>query len=136
MAKKQGGMRVIDYIVKRKYMLDEINLEAARLMVRELPFQQIVAEDIKEIRSKLGLSVQALADFMGVNYHTVYKWEQEHRGIQEYVGLALAGLCFMRIAHDAEKQRLARGGVVPRLERDLFPKKEETEKEPAENTAE
>jgi len=120
LSKKREGEHVIGFVQKRRFCIEEISLAGARQLVRELPFQDIEGSDLPEIREKLGVSQLQLADFIGVHENTVYRYEMGINGVPDTLGLTITGLCFLRIAHEAEKNRQARDGVIPRLEKTIF----------------
>lgn len=40
-----------------------------------MPSQSLFADDVKNLRNKLGLSQKALAQALGVSYATINRWE-------------------------------------------------------------
>lgn len=111
----------VDYVTKRRYMIDMIDLAAARSIVKDLPFQVIHPEDLTRIRTQLKLTQDDLADFIGYGKNAVYRWENALNQIPATVGIAIVGLCFLRIAHEAEKQRrLHLQGIGTKRAKDFF----------------
>jgi len=47
---------------------------------------------LEKIREALGLSRNELAEGLGVDYQTVWNWEQKDEGLKNYVAFSIQGM--------------------------------------------
>lgn len=122
----------IDFVNKRRFMIYEIDLDGAKALVRDLPFKELLPQDMLDIRKAMKLNQDALADFLGVADNTVYRWEKDINDIPPTISLAITALCFMRITYEAERGRAtlarereeqAKRYIDPEREEKIFGKK-------------
>lgn len=115
----------INYVEKRRLRIEQIDLNEARILVKDLPFIVLEPEDVRFVRERLGLTQDQLADFLGVTRNAIYRWEVGINDVPNYIGLTIAGLCFLRIAYEVEVHRkrnaeLGKSSLDPKRLQELY----------------